>query len=830
MGSESRDHESPLQTPRLDASPQLPFRERVLQRLLPGRFREIETESVCQRCRQLDIPRLLRRWKNKDASASDRRTYSDTATQRLIFDEGEHEVVADTCTACRDLCNKFIPDSDANHYYGNNTQGRSEEDGVLIYPAKVIPAVDPALSWFTMKHRRSLGGVEPYEMSVSMWMTRGDDWQSADDDSSSLGSSDAGPVQIQFGRLESSPNDGRGYGLRAVGLRPDYALISSWLARCSAEHSECQVIFSPSLIKIRLINVDSRLIVPYPGTQQRPTEYIALSYVWGDVAQPPCDRRVRLGRLPQTIEDSLEVVRCLGKKYLWVDSICIDQTNQEEKAEQIAIMCEIYSGAFATIVAMQGRSADSGLPRVGSVSGVPQLSIEFSRGNRMVECFPPLDGRVGESRWARRGWTYQEGLLSRRCILFDAAEVYFCCAVADCSESCPNAGSLFTVPREIRDPLAPHELHHSVETAYEEVVSTYGFRELTREEDAINAVSGVLSYLQTHDFYKTGFFQGLPRRDLQRALLWHRKNEEHGAIKSELFGRVGDWSGRREAVGFPSWTWAGKPPGSFKLYEWWSLYEVVPRRRPTSHAGAPDDSDRASGDMEDTPVEYFTPAFQASTAQGDQISNTRSQVTAITVHKWRGRTSEVVLRPAVTNNSLVFLERMCDDLLTCTPVQPIQGARTSSSGGQLASTVLHVKGILLCLPYHVVPWSGAFATIFTSLPTFELSGFDRRQFPVGSFAEKWRPDAPYRRFPKVGEPSQELDLLFLHALFEQRTTKGQNGPDADPNPGVSFYFLIIQWENGIAFRGGVVELWVAVQCLREFWWTARPRYASFALG
>ena len=148
-----------------------------------------------------------------------RRTYSDTVTQRLIFDEGEHEVVVDTCTACRDLCNKFIPDSGSNPDYGNNIVGRREEDGVLIYPAKVIsshglsPAVDPAFSWFTMKHQSSLWVVEPYEMSVSMWMTRGN-WQSAEDDSSSLGSLDAEPVQIEFARLESSHNDGRGTSAR----------------------------------------------------------------------------------------------------------------------------------------------------------------------------------------------------------------------------------------------------------------------------------------------------------------------------------------------------------------------------------------------------------------------------------------------------------------------------------------------------------------------------------------------------------------------------------------------------------------------------------------
>ena len=60
-----------------------------------------------------------------------------------------------------------------------------------------------------------------------------------------------------------------------------------------------------------------------------------------------------------------QLVKSLGKQYLWVDSVCINQSDEMEKLEHMGIMSDIYGCAYATIVALSGASANAGLPRVG---------------------------------------------------------------------------------------------------------------------------------------------------------------------------------------------------------------------------------------------------------------------------------------------------------------------------------------------------------------------------------------------------------------------------------------------------------------------------------
>jgi len=61
-----------------------------------------------------------------------------------------------------------------------------------------------------------------------------------------------------------------------------------------------------------MIDVSARKIVQYPPD----CEYIALSYVWGNVV--PKDGALEKKLLPQTIEDAIVVTQQLGKQFLWV--------------------------------------------------------------------------------------------------------------------------------------------------------------------------------------------------------------------------------------------------------------------------------------------------------------------------------------------------------------------------------------------------------------------------------------------------------------------------------------------------------------------------------
>src|SRR5690349_1230830 len=86
-----------------------------------------------------------------------------------------------------------------------------------------------------------------------------------------------------------------------------------------------------------------------------PSDYRALSYVWGD----PSDTKVILvdntrfkvrinlwSYLVQARSEEYSSVPLSEALYIWIDAICINQDDLDERSKQVAIMGQIYSKAF----------------------------------------------------------------------------------------------------------------------------------------------------------------------------------------------------------------------------------------------------------------------------------------------------------------------------------------------------------------------------------------------------------------------------------------------------------------------------------------------------
>lgn len=232
---------------------------------------------------------------------------------------------------------------------------------------------------------------------------------------------------------------GPNVGLGAREADPDLLdldLIRGWLANCERLYSvTCAPRKSDKLQMICLIDANSHCLVPYsPQTR----DYLALSYVWGNAKQnfPNAGKSgSTLDTLSQTIEDALKVVKDLGKQYLWVDSACIDHHDDAQLIEQIGIMSDIYQGAYATIIAFSGSSADAGLPRVGpTTTSYRQLKCSIDK-TRLVGLCPTLSQLVWVMPWRQRSWTYQEAVLSPRCIYISRFPTHFECNAMGCCET-----------------------------------------------------------------------------------------------------------------------------------------------------------------------------------------------------------------------------------------------------------------------------------------------------------------------------------------------------------------------------------------------------------
>lgn len=88
--------------------------------------------------------------------------------------------------------------------------------------------------------------------------------------------------------------------------------------------------------------------------------YEALSYVWGS-SERSHTLHIDEKSLPITANLYEVLLRLRDKmieRILWIDAVCIDQTNIEERGEQIQYMAEIYSKANRVIVWL-GEAADN---------------------------------------------------------------------------------------------------------------------------------------------------------------------------------------------------------------------------------------------------------------------------------------------------------------------------------------------------------------------------------------------------------------------------------------------------------------------------------------
>ncbi|PMD29634.1 HET-domain-containing protein [Hyaloscypha variabilis F] len=97
----------------------------------------------------------------------------------------------------------------------------------------------------------------------------------------------------------------------------------------------------------------------FVASRINPPTYLALSYTWGDPTRVvPIQINDSTRNVTLNLRTALEHIRQEHEAVIiWVDAVCIDQTNHEEKSQQVQIMTEIYASAECTTVWL-GPAAD----------------------------------------------------------------------------------------------------------------------------------------------------------------------------------------------------------------------------------------------------------------------------------------------------------------------------------------------------------------------------------------------------------------------------------------------------------------------------------------
>jgi Heterokaryon incompatibility protein (HET) len=351
----------------------------------------------------------------------------------------------------------------------------------------------------------------------------------------------------------------------------DYKKLRGWVTDCESYHEKCRIQekFLPPNSKV--IDCNNRSVVRMPSTDA----YVALSYVWGSGRSATREQFFQLDdHLPQEkdmpllIEDAIKVVKHLGFSYLWVDQICINQSDDVERQSQIENMDMIYENAVVTIISLFGDSAEAGLPGVSEVRRITLPASNTASGKHVESSHPTLADYLERSTWATRCWTYQEAVLSRRRLFFTETQVYFSCQQLVRSEAneetvdtdAPKYASYIPllIPKLLsrvpRIAIGNRTSGFSLVEFYAFLSEYHGCRSLTRQSDTLTAFLGVLARCSFYSLWGIPILSAQPTPDMMQ--------QEQTSAKTLALGLNWRISPSKLTVdqlkrrpGFPTWSW-----------------------------------------------------------------------------------------------------------------------------------------------------------------------------------------------------------------------------------------------------------------------------------
>ncbi|KAG5661964.1 hypothetical protein KAF25_004203 [Fusarium avenaceum] len=138
--------------------------------------------------------------------------------------------------------------------------------------------------------------------------------------------------------------------------------------------------------------------------------YLALSHRY---------RSIDDSELPLNFKDAITVARGVGVRYIWIDSLCIIQDDEDDWNVESIKMEQVYSNARCVLAASSaGSSTDGFLKRSDPYR--PYMVLESQSGGISYLCrnIDNFERDVDEATLNTRGWTLQERALARRTIHF----------------------------------------------------------------------------------------------------------------------------------------------------------------------------------------------------------------------------------------------------------------------------------------------------------------------------------------------------------------------------------------------------------------------------
>jgi hypothetical protein len=379
-------------------------------------------------------------------------------------------------------------------------------------------------------------------------------------------------------------------------------LSLQWLNQCTQGHEACRPEnrkhSAPSrLIKIGTYENGNDLKLVETNRAFWTGMYAALSYCWGGHATLRLETTNMEGllasfsstSLPRTVQDAIRVVRMLGIRYLWIDSLCIVQDSVSDWEQEAERMGDVYRNCYLNVAALGAPSSEKGLFAERLPLAYQPCRMFQDVHGQHVYIYPHKTEEELVTRCfdhaalSTRGWAMQERLLSPRTLNFGISLMWECrsCFLSDFSSK-----DVLTDMDEIPATVTPKALlmaartrKGSITSIYEQeernvldywnskILVPYSQTQFTFEKDRLVALRGVIQEFSKHTKWQN--IGGLWKPFLIEQNLWSVvRTSEDKELKPRIPGvPTWSWASVESAIEFPHNSFGGSPTFEAKAKE-----------------------------------------------------------------------------------------------------------------------------------------------------------------------------------------------------------------------------------------------------------------------
>ncbi|KAI0199845.1 hypothetical protein F4808DRAFT_451252 [Astrocystis sublimbata] len=352
-------------------------------------------------------------------------------------------------------------------------------------------------------------------------------------DGSVVGMSDGPNLLSIYADPDSGIFQGAQIGLPKLpdhGSQEQLLLLREWIRVCDSTHEACRRSNTRELRAKPVSPMPTRLV---------------------DLGSPLrlLMKSIDLNSLPETFRNAIQVTRGIEIQYLWIDSLCIIQDDEDDWEYEAAQMEQVFSLAYCTLGASSSKSSEEGFlcPRHPR----PCVRLEPPGIGRLYVCqnIDNFNRDVDLGELNSRGWVLQERALSRRSIFYTETQVYWECGEGVHCETLArlkNARAAFL--GDAKFPNSALEYYRDGrQMLVQDLYERYSKLAFTYSRDRPLAILGLQERL-ARAFNTQGAY-GLFATYFARLLLWKRSG-------NQPMKRIEQRSGAHPCA--PTWSWFSK--------------------------------------------------------------------------------------------------------------------------------------------------------------------------------------------------------------------------------------------------------------------------------